>query len=156
MFGFSWIIDNELAGMGRPGWTGTLEEDLADLSGQGIGALVCLTEDPTDESSVRAAGMEFLHIPIPDMAAPALEDIQRFAAFVEECVAVGRGVVAHCAVGVGRTGTMLACFLVARGMGPEEAIDSVREKRPGSVETQMQVDAVYEYGESLKDISNSQ
>lgn len=45
--------------------------------------------------------------------------------------------------GLGRTGTLLACYLVRReGLDAGEAIVRVRRIRPGSVETREQAQAV--------------
>ena len=65
--------------------------------------------------------------------------------FVDEALSLGESVVVHCAAGYGRTGTMLACYLVHKGYGPTEAINEVRRKRPGSIETKEQENAIYEY-----------
>ena len=48
----------------------------------------------------------------------------------------------HCGGGLGRTGTLLACYYVRRGLSPEEAIAWVRAGRPGAVETPEQVATV--------------
>ncbi|MBT3604431.1 MAG: hypothetical protein HN521_15345, partial [Candidatus Latescibacteria bacterium] len=48
MVGFSWIIENELAGMARPGLMSALEMDLVWLKRAGIGAVVSLTEQALD------------------------------------------------------------------------------------------------------------
>ena len=50
-------------------------------------------------------------------------------------------------VGVGRTGTVLACYLVHRGATAVDAINRVRELRPGSVQTPEQEAAVLQYAE---------
>jgi hypothetical protein len=42
-------------------------------------------------------------------------------------------------------GTMLACFLVSQGRGPEEAIAEVRASRPGSIADYAQQACVFEY-----------
>ena len=58
---------------------------------------------------------------------------------------------AHCFWGRGRTGTMLACYLVKdEGISAEDAIKRIRDLRPYSVETYEQEDAVIEYAEYLK------
>jgi protein-tyrosine phosphatase len=51
--------------------------------------------------------------------------------------------------GYGRTGTVLAAYLVAKGAEPEEAIDRVRRARPGSIETVEQEHAVHLFAETL-------
>jgi atypical dual specificity phosphatase len=52
----------------------------------------------------------------------------------------------HCLGGVGRTGTMVACYLVVRGATPREAIAEVRARRPGSIQTGEQERVVHRYG----------
>ncbi len=44
----------------------------------------------------------------------------------------------HCSSGYGRSGTMAACYLVAEGRSPEEAIREMRRLRPGAIETDEQ------------------
>ncbi len=55
-------------------------------------------------------------------------------------------------MGRGRTGTMLACYLVGReGYGAEEAITETRKRRRNSIETRKQESAVYQFEQSLKE-----
>ena len=51
----------------------------------------------------------------------------------------------HCSAGLGRTGTMLASYLVQRGSNTAEALAQVRKRRPGSIETADQELAVCDY-----------
>jgi protein-tyrosine phosphatase len=44
-------------------------------------------------------------------------------------------VVIHCHAGLGRTGLLAATFLVSMGLAAESAIKTIRETRPGSIET---------------------
>jgi atypical dual specificity phosphatase len=60
-------------------------------------------------------------------------------------LAEGKRVLVHCNAGIGRTGTLLACFLVHQGAKPDEAVRRVRSERPISLETQEQVDVVHQY-----------
>ena len=153
MFNFSWVVPGKLAASGMPGsryggfFNGSahLAEDLEFAAGQKIGALVSLTETALDESEISASGFEYLHLPVADMKAPAVEDCRRFVDFVTERNEQGVAVLVHCVAGRGRTGTMLACFFVRQGCSPLESLERVRRLRPGSVETEAQEAVVFEY-----------
>src|SRR5690606_5893278 len=103
-----------------------------------VGAIVSLTEYSLHQDTLERYGMEYLHLPITDYHPPSIEQIQQCVAFIDR-VAQEKGVATliHCLAGRGRTGTMLAAYLVHhnKGMKAEDAIGIVREKRPGSMET---------------------
>ena len=147
---FSWLVSGLIAGAGRPvGYSPDLDEELAAdlefLRREGVGAIVSLTERSLDRGLVLGREMAYLHLPVEDMEAPSLPEIIRFVEFVDAAAAEGRPVVVHCGAGRGRTGTMLASYLVRQGCGAEEALDQVRRQRPGSVETAEQEAAVRVY-----------
>lgn len=57
----------------------------------------------------------------------------------------------HCALGFGRTGTMLACYLVKeRRLAAGDAIAEIRRLRPGSIETFEQEKAVFQFYQRTK------
>jgi atypical dual specificity phosphatase len=147
---FSWLIDANLAGSGHIGGWGKYEidilnDDLDQLMHEGIRAIVSLTEQPLDIECVLAKGMNYLHIPIPDMAPPSMGAVYKFVTFVESELKQNRPVLVHCEAGLGRTGTMLGCYLVKMGLNPGEAISKVRLNRPGSIETAAQEMTIFEY-----------
>jgi atypical dual specificity phosphatase len=148
---FSWLVPERLAGAGWMGYGDQLEEDLDLLYRQGVRAVVSLTKESLPEDKLAAKGMNYLHLSMRDMAPPTLEDISSFVAFVQEAERSARPVVVHCGAGLGRTGTMLACYLVSNGCTAREAIWRVRHNRPGSVETPEQEMAVWDYEFYLKD-----
>lgn len=127
-----------------------LVQDLAFLKTQGIGVLVNLTEMPFDLEDLKPLGLETLHIPIPDKKAPAAEQIDLFTGFIDERLRVGQCALTHCLGGYGRTGTMLACYLVHCGARAEDALVEMRRLRPGSVETEEQEAAIYDYEERVR------
>jgi hypothetical protein len=81
----------------------------------------------------RRSGFDCLWFPIPDGAPPSdLEATSLLVARVFERLAAGRTVIVHCHGGIGRSGTIAACVLVAAGAEPARAIDVVREARAGA------------------------
>ncbi|MBI4532211.1 MAG: dual specificity protein phosphatase family protein [Candidatus Latescibacteria bacterium] len=155
MRNFSWLIEGVIAGMGRPGGYGSdgqaqLQTDLRQLREHGIVGIVSLTEAPIHWGTVERLGFDYLHIPIADMGTPTMEAIDRFIEFVERIREQKKGVVVHCVAGIGRTGMMLACYLVSQGKSTTRAIETVRAKRPGSMETADQELAVFDYEQHCK------
>jgi atypical dual specificity phosphatase len=139
--GFSWIERPRLAALGQP----ESEEELRWLKAHGIEILVSLTEDPPYRRDVESAGLLVFHVPIPDMTAPTQEDLDRCVSAIQKAQERGMGVAVHCAAGQGRTGTVIACYFVAQGDQATAAIQKIRRLRPGSIETEDQVEAVREF-----------
>lgn len=148
--GFSWIIDKQLAGMPCPGGSGRLEDDLSFLKEQGIDLLVSLTTDALDSSLLAKHKIESLHLPVQDFHPPTLAQQVEFVAKTTQTLSDGGRVGVHCTAGIGRSGTMLATYLVHLGDTADDAIAKVREFRPGSVETAAQEEAIRAYHEHLK------
>lgn len=145
---FSWVIAQKLAGFGV---VGDIEpEDCRALREQGIGAVISLTERPMPE--VALSGLEYLHVPVADMSPPSPGDIERFMRFAVPREDTGVGV--HCHAGLGRTGTLLACYLTHTAYEPLDAVAEIRRLRPGSVETEEQVQAVLHYAKRLRGKAN--
>jgi atypical dual specificity phosphatase len=157
MRGFYWLIEGELAGCARPGgramFSGysaldaqaALEVDLAWLRERGIAAVLSLTEAPLEAEALAHHELEALHLPIADMTAPTPEQLEHALGFVDRQRALGRAVVVHCLAGQGRTGTVLAAYLIRGGMSPEEALGALRAVCPGAVENAAQERALHAF-----------
>jgi len=147
---FGWMIEGELAGSGRP----CTKEELLWLREQGIGAIVSLTETSLRRDKMLlpwldVLGFEYHHIPIVDHTAPEESQIDEFMEFIEVMRGQKKPILVHCAGGYGRTGAMLACYLVSIGHQPRVAVDEVRRKRPYSIEENAQEESVFQYGRRL-------
>ena len=69
---FSWLEDGKLAALA---WPGT-KKDIEFLHAEGIRWLVSLTERSPSLHGV--SGMKLIHIPVPDLKPPTVEQIQQF------------------------------------------------------------------------------
>ena len=141
---FNWLEPSKVAGCARP----ETEAELKALKAQGIKAIVSLTGTPLNPEVIEQLGFEYLHSHIS--GPPTMNQFNEIIRFIEEKNSQSKPVLVHCAEGKGRTGTVLAAYLVYHGLGAEEAIRVVRERRPGSIESLEQEDAVREFERSLK------
>lgn len=140
MFNFSWVVPDQVAAMGRPD-----PEDVPRLREAGITAVLSLTRRPALPED--AGGLRVMHLPVLDMTAPTVDQLEDAVEFMESEIRQGGKVAVHCLAGQGRTGTVLAAFLVGRGDDASDAVARVRELRPGSIETVAQELSVHRFAE---------
>jgi atypical dual specificity phosphatase len=139
---FYWVIDNVLAGCSRPGVRGDIDGDLESLRGHGIGALLTLTETALPGGALERHGMRGLHLPVDDFHAPTTRQMLEALTFLDEARATGMPAAVHCLAGQGRTGTVLAAYLIRGGLSAAQAIAEVRAVCPGAVEASPQTAAL--------------
>jgi len=141
--GFSWVDKPLLAALARP----TSLEDLQWLRQQGIDLLICLNEDPPRRDWINEAGLFLVHVPVEDLTPPTPEQVEQCMATIQRAQEQNMGVGVHCRAGLGRTGTVLACYFVTKGLTAKNAVARVRRLRPGSIENEEQERAVDEFAE---------
>lgn len=142
------VADRLLAGA-YPGSRSAVES----LENAGITLFVDLTHpsDPLDAYEPFLVGARRVSDPIPDMGTPTEGQVIRILDAVDEARADGAGVYVHCWGGVGRTGTVVGCWLVRHGLDrgdPVATIASLRAELRGarpSPETTTQVALVHSW-----------
>jgi atypical dual specificity phosphatase len=139
---FDWLVPEQLGACVNPA---VGEQVTAQLRSGGITLLINLHERPDPPDLLALLGAEELHMPVPDSNPPTQEQLDRGVSAIVDALARGARVAVHCGAGLGRTGTLLAAYLVSRGSDPDDAIARIREVRPGSVETLEQEQAVHEF-----------
>ncbi|KAL2081899.1 hypothetical protein ACEWY4_021717 [Coilia grayii] len=144
---FSWVEPQKLAGLAYP----CNRSHYQFLLNSGIQHLVCLCESlPPHYDS--CAGLNVHHISIVDFTPPSLKQIKEFLSIVEVANSKAEGVGVHCMHGHGRTGTMLACYLLKqRNISGDAAIEMIRKMRPGSIETTDQEKAVRDFHQHIQE-----
>ncbi|KAG2477111.1 MAG: Dual specificity protein phosphatase 23 [Nitrosopumilales archaeon] len=137
---FSWFIEETLAGSGMP----TTHDELEWVLKQGVKSIVTMTENALPESWVD--DVNYLHVPTTDLSSPDMDKIDTAVDFIHKRINNKEPVMVHCAAGMGRTGTVLACYLVKyQKYSAKDAIEKVRTERPGSIQSEVQELAIQFY-----------
>ena len=127
-------------------WARDLDADLDAIVAWPASTLVTLIEPkefgllriPTLGEEARRRGLDWRHLPIPDVKIPgdAFEAVwPTQSEALRGKLAAGQNIVVHCRGGLGRAGMIAARLLVESGIDPKTAITRVRAVRPGAIET---------------------
>jgi len=109
----------------------------------------------TLEELCEEKGLEVHHLPIRDVDIPG-QHFERLWSYsgvrLRHALVNGKNILTHCRGGLGRTGTIVARLLIELGMPPQMAIQTIRERRPGAIETLQQEN----YAESCRPVPNQE
>ena len=156
-----WVIPGVLAGMPMPfihperrmsrgGELAVHDDELVTLHNAGVRAVVSLLNIPSDAAVFESAGFAFLCLPVPDGGTPTMEQAAAFVGFVTGQRAAQRPVAVHCEAGIGRTGTLLAVYLISQGETAAGAIHRIRSVEKFAIETSRQVQFLEQYAERVQ------
>jgi atypical dual specificity phosphatase len=155
---FNWVIEGKLAGSGIPT---SLREIKWLAKEHHIKSIVTINEKPlppgwfkNDSSSTRAGieKIDYFHLSIEDYGAPSLEELDHVVSYISKQIDDGKPVIVHCSGGKGRTGTILAAYLIKKRnvLNAYQAINMLRNIRGESIQSKDQEDIVFSYGKYLK------
>ena len=147
---YSAVVPGVLYGSAFPSSEG-VRELLSLPDGIRPKTVVNLTEGEHPQAAeLVSRGIDAIHLPVEDFAAPSMDQMQRFAAITKD--ESKWPVLVHCKAGIGRTGTMLAVGLAVLEQIDEKVHQNVtasggvvpylRTLRKGAVEVPAQAAAV--------------
>lgn len=148
--GFRWIIPGKLAGAAMPGVVHSVDHDLVALRTMGVTMLITLTENDFSQDDLHRHGLRNLHLPIRDREAPTVAQVKMLIARMDVLLRRGEVLAVHCLAGLGRTGTVLASWLIQDGLSARAALERIRKIEPGYVQSQEQEDFLQQVETDLR------
>lgn len=152
---FSWIIDNKLAGSGTP----MTSEQYKWLIKNNIKSIVTVREFPLPQkwlvdNEKETIINDYKFVYVKDYGVPSLEVLDNIVDYINiKITKEEKPLVVHCAAGKGRTGTILAAYLLKQdNISSQDAIKKIRSLRPGSIQSKIQEEILHEYETFLKGI----
>jgi atypical dual specificity phosphatase len=146
---FSWVIEGKLAGSGMP----MNYSQFLWIMTHGVKAIVTVREVPLPSkwfSNGNGDDVDYFHLRVEDYSAPSLEEIDNTIDYIQQQISKNKPVMVHCAAGRGRTGTILAAYLIKKeNVTANQAIKKIRSIRPGSIQSNQQEMALYMYEKYL-------
>ncbi|MEM0121249.1 MAG: dual specificity protein phosphatase family protein [Thermoprotei archaeon] len=143
----NWLLKGRLLASSQP----QSLDDLFQARKMGISVVLSFDTHPEERDWCKKLGLRFKEVALEDFEPPNLAKIEEAVSFLHRYLLnQKRSVMMHCYAGLGRTGTVSACFIGALfGLSADEAIRSVRTMRPGSIEVD-QEESVKSYLEEFR------
>jgi protein-tyrosine phosphatase len=97
---------------------------------EGVTAILNLRSESQDDFT-SPPPVAYLWLPVEDFTTPAMEQMLIGSEFIDTAVKCGERVLIHCRLGIGRSPTMAAAYLVWTGMSVDAAIRQVEAPDKG-------------------------
>lgn len=137
-----WVIQGKLMAGEFPG--AFIDDEargrLCWLLEQGVNACLDLTEDELDclpqytkilseQAGKMGITVSYVRMGIRDFSVPSVEQMNNILDKLDATIHQGQTVYVHCCGGIGRTGTVVGCYLVRHGLNGEEALRQIASWR---------------------------
>ncbi len=125
--GFHWVLPGRLGTAPLPGVVLGIDLDLVALKTVGVTMLITLTRGDLPQIKLAEHGLRNLHLPIYDREAPSVHQLRMLAIRMTRLLEQGEVLCVHCRAGLGRTGTVVAGWLIHQGMAAAAALQRLRD-----------------------------
>jgi atypical dual specificity phosphatase len=153
---FHWITEGRLAGGGVPT---SLRELRWLVKQRGIRSIVTIKEKALPSEWFRSGNnsnnrddnidtkIDYFHMSIDDYGAPSLRELDYVVNYIRRQIDNGKPVLVHCTAGKGRTGTILAAYLMKkdRDLSAKQAIKLLSNIKGESIQSKEQEKIVFSY-----------
>lgn len=85
-----------------------------------------------EEAAACGLRVEHRRMPIPDLGTPTPDQVMYILDTIDAAIAAGQRVFVHCYGGIGRTGTIVGCYLVRHGLTGSQALAEIARLRLGT------------------------
>lgn len=101
----------------------------------------------------RATGFIVYWLPISDAYIPELDELDEAVDWLIDHIDSGRKVLVHCRFGVGRSGTIIAAYLLKRGHSLKGVFEKMKQM-PAAPTNRDQIQLISNYAEKLTRLNN--
>ena len=103
-----------------------------------------------EEAAARHLAVEHCRMPIPDLDTPQPAEVTRILDTIDAAITAGRRVYVHCWGGIGRTGTIVGCYLVRHGLSGDQALGEIARRRQGTPDAHRDAPETYAQRERVR------
>jgi hypothetical protein len=140
-----WVRPGKLLAGEYPGsrYEDEARDKLRRLLAAGVTCFLDLTEEGEyglrpylplvlEQASALGRAVEHRRLSIPDRGTPTPEGMERILDTIDAALEAGQVVYVHCYGGIGRTGTVVGCYMARQGMRGESALKEIARLRRGT------------------------
>ena len=146
MFGYKlrWITENIAVGTAP-----SSKSALKTIRRAGVEVILNLCAECGNLHEVeRAAGFIVYWLPIPDASVPELDEMDDALEWLIAQLDSEKKALVHCRFGVGRSGTIIAAYLLKKGLSLEHVLEKMK-RTPATPTSRDQIKLLFKYAQKL-------